>query len=190
MASKRKRKKKRVGETMERYKTPLVFAESPIEGDKHYRTPVQAARNPYLAPSIPVDEFDAKWVSPHFPNNISSLDLAILGKLRGRQRVNPRKKGKENNKQNPTKAAVKTLDFRHETRSAHRSTTKHDKRRRSARLRNKDMGETRKHFLFREIESQFEKRTCTRILAPDTPGESQFPVVLRRLRNKSRKSRV
>jgi hypothetical protein len=61
MAS-RRRKKRKANESMERIKPPLIFVESPIEGSKHYCTPVQAARNPYMAPSIPVDDLTAKWV--------------------------------------------------------------------------------------------------------------------------------
>lgn len=60
--SRGKRKKRKQSESMQRLKPELMFIESPVQGSKHYSTPVQAARNPYMAPSIPVDDLSHKWV--------------------------------------------------------------------------------------------------------------------------------
>ena len=57
----RKRRKKRDSTT--HVKPPLDFIESPVNGRKYYCTPVQAARRPFLATSLPVDDKEAlKWV--------------------------------------------------------------------------------------------------------------------------------
>ena len=63
MAGQRRKKRKLPSESMENYKPELMFIESPLQGEKHYRTPVQAARNPFLAPVVPVeDDVSWKWV--------------------------------------------------------------------------------------------------------------------------------
>lgn len=65
MASKKtsKRSKRKQSESMQRVKPELMFVESPVQGSKYYSTPVQSARNPYLAPSIPVNDLSNSWVS-------------------------------------------------------------------------------------------------------------------------------
>lgn len=58
----RKRRKKRKDSTCS-IKPPLDFIESPLDGQKYYCTPVQAARRPFLAASMPVDDqVSMKWV--------------------------------------------------------------------------------------------------------------------------------
>ena len=60
-AEKRKRRKRRDSTSV--LKPPLDFIESPLNGQKYYCTPVQAARRPFLAASLPVDdEMSMKWV--------------------------------------------------------------------------------------------------------------------------------
>ena len=60
-AEKKKRRKRRDSTSV--LKPPLDFIESPLNGQKHYCTPVQAARRPFLAASLPVDdEVSMKWV--------------------------------------------------------------------------------------------------------------------------------
>ena len=60
-AEKKKRRKRRDSTSV--LKPPLDFIESPLNGQKYYCTPVQAARRPFLAASLPVDdEMSMKWV--------------------------------------------------------------------------------------------------------------------------------
>ena len=62
MATERKKRRKRKDSTSA-LKPPLDFIESPLNGQKYYCTPVQAARRPFLAASLPVDdEVSMKWV--------------------------------------------------------------------------------------------------------------------------------
>lgn len=62
MAAEKKKRRKRRGSTCA-LKPPLDFIESPLNGQKYYCTPVQAARRPFLAASLPVDdEVSMKWV--------------------------------------------------------------------------------------------------------------------------------
>ena len=58
----RRKKKHRESSASTGYKPPLVFTESPVNGRKFYSTPVQAARKPFLAPSVPVEQDSSKWV--------------------------------------------------------------------------------------------------------------------------------
>lgn len=48
---------------MRRHKIPLDFAESPIEGVKHARSPVLAAGKPPMASYISADLISTQWVS-------------------------------------------------------------------------------------------------------------------------------
>ena len=62
MAAERKKRRKRRDSSCA-LKPPLDFIESPLNGRKYYCTPVQAARRPFLAASLPVDdEGSVKWV--------------------------------------------------------------------------------------------------------------------------------
>ena len=62
MAAEKKKRRKRKDSTSP-LKPPLNFIESPLNGQKYYSTPVQAARRPFLAASLPVDdEVCMKWV--------------------------------------------------------------------------------------------------------------------------------
>ena len=62
MAEEKKKRRKRKDSTCA-LKPPLDFIESPLNGQKYYCTPVQAARRPFLAASLPVDdEVSMKWV--------------------------------------------------------------------------------------------------------------------------------
>ena len=64
MADRGRRKRRKRKDSTTHLKPPLDFIESPLDGRKHYCTPVQAARKPFLASSLPVDDEEAmKWVS-------------------------------------------------------------------------------------------------------------------------------
>ncbi|XP_068673081.1 uncharacterized protein [Montipora foliosa] len=61
MAERGRKKQKKRDPTIH-VKPPLDFIESPLNGRKYYCTPVQAARRPFLASSLPVDDKEAlKW---------------------------------------------------------------------------------------------------------------------------------
>jgi len=67
MAAEKKKRRKRRDSTSP-VKPPLNFIESPLNGQKYYCTPVQAARRPFLAASLPVDdELCMKWVGIRAP---------------------------------------------------------------------------------------------------------------------------
>lgn len=71
MADRGRKKRRKRKDSTSHVKPPLDFIESPLDGRKYYCTPVQAARRPFLAASLPVDDAEAmKWVSFH---NISKL---------------------------------------------------------------------------------------------------------------------
>ncbi|XP_074638643.1 uncharacterized protein LOC141897094 [Acropora palmata] len=145
----RKRRKRRDSTT--HIKPPLDFIESPINGQKYYCTPVQAARRPFLASSFPVDEKEAlKWVSPQFPSPFESDELLQPRKTRGRRK-----------KQDPTqvnsvepsanKPVFTALQFEHEnqimkTNCKDTNDRKENSQRRSQRMRLKELKKT--HFLF------------------------------------------
>lgn len=64
MADRGRRKRRKRKDSTTHLKPPLDFIESPLDGRKYYCTPVQAARKPFLASSLPVDNEEAiKWVS-------------------------------------------------------------------------------------------------------------------------------
>ena len=64
MADRGRRKRRKRKDSTTHVKPPLDFIESPLDGHKYYCTPVQAARKPFLASSLPVDNEEAmKWVS-------------------------------------------------------------------------------------------------------------------------------
>lgn len=63
MAEEKKKKRRKRKDSTCALKPPLDFIESPLNGQKYYCTPVQAARRPFLAASLPVDdEVSMKWV--------------------------------------------------------------------------------------------------------------------------------
>ena len=63
MAAEKKKKRRKRRDSTSVLKPPLDFIESPLNGQKYYCTPVQAARRPFLAASLPVDdEVSMKWV--------------------------------------------------------------------------------------------------------------------------------
>ena len=69
----RGRKKQKKRDSTIHVKPPLDFIESPLNGRKYYCTPVQAARRPFLASSLPVDDKEAlKWVS------VRGRDIVII----------------------------------------------------------------------------------------------------------------
>ena len=71
MADRGRKKRRKRKDSTSHVKPPLDFIESPLDGCKYYCTPVQAARRPFLAASLPVDDAEAmKWVSFY---NISKL---------------------------------------------------------------------------------------------------------------------
>ena len=60
----RKKRRTKRRDSTTHVKPPLDFIESPVDGRKYYCAPVQAARRPFLASSLPVDDAEAmKWVS-------------------------------------------------------------------------------------------------------------------------------
>lgn len=63
MAERDRKKRRKRKDSTTHLKPPLDFIESPLDGRKHYCTPVQAARRPFMAESLPVDDEEAKkWV--------------------------------------------------------------------------------------------------------------------------------
>ncbi|XP_068672550.1 uncharacterized protein [Montipora capricornis] len=83
----RGRKKQKKRDSTIYVKPPLDFIESPLNGRKYYCTPVQAARRPFLASSLPVDDKEAlKWVSPQFPSQTENNETLLPRKARGRRK--------------------------------------------------------------------------------------------------------
>lgn len=63
MAERDRKKRRKRKDSTTHLKPPLDFIESPLDGRKYYCTPVQAARRPFMAESLPVDDEEAKkWV--------------------------------------------------------------------------------------------------------------------------------
>ncbi|XP_031571526.1 uncharacterized protein LOC116305698 [Actinia tenebrosa] len=179
MASKRKKKRK-PSELMERFKPPLMFVESPIQGSKHYCTPVQAARNPYMAPSIPVDNLTAKWVSPQFTLHENS---PIFQETRRRRRKCKKNSEDERQTQRNAKMTIASLDFENKAKSARKKTRIKTTLRRSTRIKAKELDKY-EHFLFGEGTSVTPNVRKMKVLAPETPEchVTMIPVVLRKLR--------
>lgn len=76
-AEKKKRRKRRDSTSV--LKPPLDFIESPLNGQRHYCTPVQAARRPFLAASLPVDdEVSMKWVGIRSGGSVHRVWLKAL----------------------------------------------------------------------------------------------------------------
>ena len=63
MAERDRKKRRKRKDSTTHLKPPLDFIESPLDGRKYYCTPVQAARRPFMAETLPVDDEEAKkWV--------------------------------------------------------------------------------------------------------------------------------
>ena len=63
MADKGRKKRRKRKDSTTNVKPPLDFIESPLDGRRFYSTPVQSARRPFMAASMPVDDEEAKkWV--------------------------------------------------------------------------------------------------------------------------------
>jgi len=77
MAEEKKKKRRKRKDSTCALKPPLDFIESPLNGQKYYCTPVQAARRPFLAASLPVDdEVSMKWV--RFVYHKTALKLILI----------------------------------------------------------------------------------------------------------------